>query len=69
MKADYLQYLAEDKESPTFAANCARARQCYGTALEIAPHEYPSTSPMYLGLVPNFTVFLYEIMEAPNEAI
>jgi 14-3-3 protein epsilon len=69
MKADYLRYVAEDKEAPTFAADSAQARQCYETAMEIATQEYPSTSPVFLGLVLNFTVFLYEIMELHNEAI
>jgi 14-3-3 protein epsilon len=69
MKADYLRYLAEDKEAPSFETYSAHAKVCYETAMEIAAQEYPATSPVYLGLVLNFTVFLYDIMKLHNEAI
>jgi 14-3-3 protein epsilon len=70
MKADYYRYICEtNKESPHFAHYSGRAKECYETALDVAQSELPPASPSYLGLVLNFTVFLYEVMQLQNEAI
>jgi 14-3-3 protein epsilon len=68
MKGDYYRYICESKDD-TFTQYAIKAKDSYQTALEIAKHEFPCTSPIYLGLVLNFSVFLYEIMELPDEAI
>jgi 14-3-3 protein epsilon len=70
LKADYYRYICEaSKESPDFPQYAEDAKRCYENALEIAQAELPPTSPNYLGLVLNFTVFLYEVMQLQNEAI
>jgi 14-3-3 protein epsilon len=68
MKGDYYRYICENKDEE-FAQYAAKAKDSYETAMEIAKNEFPCTSPHYLGLVLNFSVFLYEIMELPDEAI
>jgi hypothetical protein len=68
MKGDYFRYICESKDEG-FPEYAAKAKDAYETAMEIAKNEFPCTSPNYLGLVLNFSVFLYEIMELPDEAI
>jgi 14-3-3 protein epsilon len=69
MEGDYYRYICENREDSNFTVYSNRAKECYDTALEIGRSEMAKTSPMYLGLVLNFSVFLYEIMQLQNEAI
>jgi len=68
MKADYYRYIAEfsvgaDKEKAAESADLA-----YGEAAKVATAELPTTHPIRLGLVLNYSVFKYEVMQKPKEA-
>jgi 14-3-3 protein epsilon len=70
MKADYYRYICEsDKESADFETYSRQATAAYETALEVARNDFASTSPSYLGLALNYSVFLYEILQHQNDAI
>jgi 14-3-3 protein epsilon len=70
MKADYYRYICEcDKDSPDFATYAGLATAAYETALEVARSDFASTSPSYLGLALNYSVFLYDIAQHQNDAI
>jgi 14-3-3 protein epsilon len=70
MKADYYRYICEsDKDSPDFASYAGFATAAYETALEVARNDFASTSPNYLGLALNYSVFLYDIAQHQNDAI
>lgn len=69
MKGDYYRYICEQC-SPELKDDYAnKAKECYDTALEIAKSELPPASPLFLGLVLNYSVFMYEILGLQNEAI
>lgn len=68
MKGDYYRYICENKEGDIDGI-VEKARQCYQAGLDIARTELNSTNPTFLGLVLNYSVFLYEIMDHKNEAI
>merc|ERR1719488_321437 len=68
MKADYYRYIAEfsvggDKDKAAESADLA-----YGEAAKVATAELPTTHPIRLGLVLNYSVFKYEVMQKPKEA-
>jgi len=67
MKADYFRYIAEFSEGDarTNAANSADA--AYSAAQEAA-QGLPTTHPIRLGLVLNYSVFKYEVMDKKNDA-
>jgi 14-3-3 protein epsilon len=70
MKADYYRYICEsDKESADFETYSGQATAAYETALEVARNDFASTSPSYLGLALNYSVFLYDIVQHQNDAI
>jgi len=68
MKGDYYRYLAESTtgEPRTQAADKALAayKMASDTALNLLP-----TNPIRLGLALNFSVFYYEILNSPDNAI
>jgi len=68
MKGDYHRYLAEfasdDRRKEAQDASLA----AYQSAWDIASAELPSTHPIRLGLALNFSVFYYEILNAPDRA-
>jgi len=70
MKGDYHRYLAESTtaggENRTAAAE--KALEAYKAASEISQELLP-TNPIRLGLALNFSVFYYEIMNSPDNAI
>ena len=68
MKGDYYRYICENKEGD-IEGIIEKASQCYQAGLDIARSELTSTNPTFLGLVLNYSVFLYEIMDHKNEAI
>jgi len=68
MKGDYHRYLAESAVGDAKQAPADRALEAYKSALEIAEELLP-TNPIRLGLALNFSVFYYEIMNSPDNAI
>jgi len=68
MKADYYRYIAEftidDKKTQASEA----AKEAYAEATKVAEKELVVTHPIRLGLVLNYSVFLYEILNQPEQA-
>ena len=52
----------------SFAGVGEQANESYQQAYDIAKDNMPSTHPIRLGLALNYSVFHYEIMNAPDEA-
>jgi len=68
MKGDYYRYKAEfttDEQRKEAAQNSLEG---YKEALEIAKAQLPDTNPIRLGLVLNFSVFYYEILNEHSKA-
>jgi len=67
MKGDYYRYLAEvataDKQTVV-----GESEKAYQAALDIAKEQMQPTHPIRLGLALNFSVFYYEILNAPDKA-
>jgi 14-3-3 protein epsilon len=68
MKGDYHRYLAESTSGEPRAHAAEKALEAYKSASEIAQDLLP-TNPIRLGLALNFSVFYYEIMNSPENAI
>jgi len=68
MKGDYHRYLAESTTGEPRTAAADQALAAYKTASTIAEALLP-TNPICLGLALNFSVFYYEIMNSPDNAI
>jgi len=68
MKGDYHRYLAEYPTGDDRQASAERALEAYKSASEIAQELLP-TNPIRLGLALNFSVFYYDIMNSPDNAI
>jgi 14-3-3 protein epsilon len=68
MKADYQRYLSEFKVDADRKAAAEKTLLAYTAAQEKALSELPSTNPIRLGLALNFSVFYYEVMNAPEKA-
>ena len=69
MKGDYYRYMAEYKEGKSLKEVCEVANEWYSKALELAEAELSYTSAIRLGLVLNYSVFYYEIMNEPKKAL
>lgn len=65
MKGDYYRYLAEVAQGDERKEN---SQEAYSEAWEIAKHQMQPTHPIRLGLALNFSVFYYEILNAPDKA-
>nr|CAA75860.1 chaperone protein [Geodia cydonium] len=69
MKGDYYRYLAEVTPSGDKREDVVvKAKDSYNKALEVATEKMPPTHPIRLGLALNFSVFHYEIQNAPEKA-
>jgi len=68
MKGDYHRYLAESTSGESKTTSADKALEAYKQASEIAV-ELLATNPIRLGLALNFSVFYYEIMNSPDNAI
>jgi len=69
MKGDYYRYLAEVASSGAEkTAVVENSREAYNEAFEIAKKNMSPTHPIRLGLALNFSVFYYEILNAPDQA-
>ncbi|EAY18082.1 14-3-3 protein [Trichomonas vaginalis G3] len=69
MEADYYRYMAENHEGDERQDAIQKAGQHYENALSISKSEISSVSSLALGLVLNYSVFLYDMMEKHHEAI
>lgn len=71
MKGDYFRYLAEvagaDKHSESGAA-VSESEKSYQGAFDVAKEQMQPTHPIRLGLALNYSVFFYEILNAPDRA-
>ncbi|XP_031281915.1 14-3-3 protein 9-like [Pistacia vera] len=68
MKGDYYRYLAEFKGSEERKEVAEQSKKAYQTASTTAEAELSPTHPIRLGLALNYSVFYYEIMNAPERA-
>lgn len=68
MKADYYRYMSEFQMEDERQNSAENALSAYKTANESATQGLPPTHPIRLGLALNFSVFYYEIMNAPEKA-
>jgi len=68
MKGDYYRYLAEFRSGDFRKQASDNSHDAYKSASEIATKDLAPTQPIRLGLALNFSVFYYEIMNAPDKA-
>uniref|UniRef100_A0A914D8A3 14-3-3 domain-containing protein n=1 Tax=Acrobeloides nanus TaxID=290746 RepID=A0A914D8A3_9BILA len=68
MKGDYYRYLAEVATGDDRNAVVEKSQQSYQEAFDIAKDKMQPTHPIRLGLALNFSVFYYEILNAPDKA-
>ena len=70
VKGDCYRYLAEiDPSNSDLSGNAQRARSSYEVAMKSANDDMKMADPVYLGLILNFCVFQYEILQMKDEAI
>jgi len=68
MKGDYHRYLAEFAVGDKRKASADKSLEAYKAATEVAQTDLAPTHPIRLGLALNFSVFYYEILNAPDQA-
>lgn len=68
MQADYYRYLAEFTTAEDRTTASENSLVAYKAASDVATAELPPTHPIRLGLALNFSVFYYEILNAPDRA-
>merc|ERR1712125_96199 len=68
MKADYYRYIAEFTVGDEKAKAAENARLAYQEASNVAEKDLAVTHPIRLGLILNFSVFQYEVLQNPEEA-
>jgi 14-3-3 protein epsilon len=68
MKGDYHRYLAESTSGSSRQESADKALSAYNEATTVSLDLLP-TNPIRLGLALNFSVFYYEIMNSPENAI
>jgi len=66
MVGDYYRYMAENAKGTDLDKVKDKALSSYKEAMEIA---LPPCNPIRLGLALNFSVFYYEAMKRPKEAV
>ena len=69
LKADYYRYMCEVHTGEAKEELAKPAEKAYKEALSIANAKISQTRPEYLGVILNYTVFLYEILEKKEEAL
>lgn len=67
-KGDYYRYLAEFALGEERKEAADQAQNAYKSATDIASTELAPTHPIRLGLALNYSVFNYEILNAPDKA-
>lgn len=68
MKGDYYRYLSEVATAEARNEVVQNSQGAYQEAFEMAKSEMQPTHPIRLGLALNFSVFYYEILNAPDRA-
>nr|ACB21198.1 tyrosine 3/tryptophan 5 -monooxygenase activation protein, eta polypeptide (predicted) [Plecturocebus moloch] len=68
MKGDYYRYLAEVASGEKKNSVVEASEAAYKEAFEISKEQMQPTHPIRLGLALNFSVFYYEIQNAPEQA-
>jgi len=68
MKGDYYRYLAEFKVAEDRKGAAESSLLAYKAASDIATTDLATTHPIRLGLALNFSVFYYEVLNAPDQA-
>merc|ERR1711988_1218615 len=68
MKADYYRYIAEFTSGDEKSKASESARKAYEKAKEVAEKDLAVTHPIRLGLILNYSVFQYEVLQNPEEA-
>merc|ERR1711879_435757 len=68
MMGDYYRYLAEFSVGEQQAQEAAAAKQSYSDAVNLADGLSPNNA-IRLGLALNFSVFYFEVLRSPSEAI
>lgn len=68
MKGDYYRYTAEYKQESEKQEVQDKAELAYKEAMDIARESMKPTHPNRLGLALNYSVFYYEIQNAPDKA-
>merc|ERR1711976_871011 len=68
MKADYYRYIAEYKSGGEKDKAAENARAAYADAEGIASKDLVVTHPIRLGLALNYSVFMYEVLQKPDDA-
>ena len=69
MKGDYYRYIGEYTKGEGNKKVADAALEAYNEATELAEKDLKTTNPIRLGLALNFSVFYYEIMNNPDEAM
>ena len=67
-KGDYHRYLAEFAIGDKRKTSADKSLEAYKAATEVAQTDLAPTHPIRLGLALNFSVFYYEILNAPDQA-
>mmetsp|Transcript_8841 Transcript_8841/g.16647 ORF Transcript_8841/g.16647 Transcript_8841/m.16647 type:complete len:244 (-) Transcript_8841:111-842(-) len=68
MKADYYRYIAEFTNGDTKNKASQDAKAAYAEASAVAEKDLLVTHPIRLGLALNYSVFMYEVLNQPDEA-
>merc|ERR1719336_1396782 len=68
MKADYYRYIAEFSDGAKKSTVAESARVAYEEASKVAEKDLAVTHPIRLGLALNYSVFLYEVLQNPDDA-
>ncbi|CAF3570954.1 unnamed protein product [Rotaria sp. Silwood1] len=68
MKGDYYRYLAEIASGVERQKMAEESQHAYKDGFDVAKNQMPVTHPIRLGLVLNFSVFHYEILNEPDVA-
>jgi len=69
LKADYFRYICESRTDENKQEPALKAQDCYEAAMQIAKSDIPPHRPTSLGLILNYSVFLYEIIGKKQDAI
>jgi len=68
MQADYYRYIAEFTQGDEKSKASENARKAYEAAKTVAEKDLAVTHPIRLGLILNYSVFQYEVLQNPEEA-